>query len=238
MTIDRRAIRWNGWGWTAHQDQLAENEIFWTWLAAELGMPALLATPSRPLESITIAPSRLTNEQRARFSSVELLIVGGFDRQGDDALADAVQIDHDFRWLIFFVAVFFSSFFFLPFFTFVRVLLVLIAGFGVIFLRLGGFFFIALRFDRRFVTLLQHCGVNAAQHRMLIAGQVEPPGGQAHVRAGGKKQSLAALVEDGIARISQALCHLRSLTSLQRINKNAAQVIFQKLGIREPLAVR
>jgi len=80
MTIDHRAIRWNGWGWTAHKDQLAENDLFWSWLATELGMPALLATPARPLESITIPTSRLPAEHRARF--VALL---GAERVRDDA---------------------------------------------------------------------------------------------------------------------------------------------------------
>jgi alkyldihydroxyacetonephosphate synthase len=84
MNIDHRTIRWNGWGWTAHKDRLAENELFWSWLATELGMPALLATPSRPLESITIPPSRLTTEHRARF--VEIL---GAERVCDDAFERA-----------------------------------------------------------------------------------------------------------------------------------------------------
>jgi alkyldihydroxyacetonephosphate synthase len=70
MTIDHHAIRWNGWGLTAHHDQLAENELFWTWLATELGMPALLATPPRPFESITIPPTRLAADHRARFVAI------------------------------------------------------------------------------------------------------------------------------------------------------------------------
>jgi alkyldihydroxyacetonephosphate synthase len=79
MSIDRSKIRWNGWGWTAHKDQLAGQEVVWNWLAGELGMPALLATPARPLESIVLARSRLTVEDRARF--VEIL---GADRVRDD----------------------------------------------------------------------------------------------------------------------------------------------------------
>jgi len=70
MSIDHSKIRWNGWGWTAHKDQLAEDEAMWTWLAGELGMPALLATPARPLESVTLAPSRLTVEDRVRFIEI------------------------------------------------------------------------------------------------------------------------------------------------------------------------
>lgn len=84
MNIDHRTIRWNGWGWTAHKDRLAENELFWTWLATELGMPALLATPPRPLESITLPPSRLTAEQRARFVAIL-----GAERVRDDSFERA-----------------------------------------------------------------------------------------------------------------------------------------------------
>jgi len=79
MSIDHGNIRWNGWGWTAHKDKLAEQDVLWTWLAAELGMPALLATPARPLESVAIAASRLSGAERARL--VEIL---GADRFRDD----------------------------------------------------------------------------------------------------------------------------------------------------------
>jgi len=79
MSIDHSNIRWNGWGWTAHKDKIAEHDALWTWLAAELGMPALLATPARPLESLTVAPSRLTAAERGRF--VDIL---GPERVRDD----------------------------------------------------------------------------------------------------------------------------------------------------------
>jgi len=78
MSADHANIRWNGWGWAAHTDRLAEQEEVWNWLAGELGMPALLATPARSLESVTLAPSRLTVEDRARF--IEIL---GADRVRD-----------------------------------------------------------------------------------------------------------------------------------------------------------
>ncbi len=80
MTIDRTKISWNGWGWAAHKDELAGREEVWTWLAGELGMPALLATPARPLESIALPASRLTAEVLARFAALL-----GADRVRDDA---------------------------------------------------------------------------------------------------------------------------------------------------------
>jgi alkyldihydroxyacetonephosphate synthase len=69
MSLDRTKIRWNGWGWTAHQDELAGRDEVWSWLAAELGMPTLLVTPARQLESITLPASRLSDDARAKFLS-------------------------------------------------------------------------------------------------------------------------------------------------------------------------
>jgi alkyldihydroxyacetonephosphate synthase len=67
MSIDRTAVRWNGWGWTDAPDALAERAELWTWLAEELGMPSLPSTPARPLDDITIAPPRLSQALRSRF---------------------------------------------------------------------------------------------------------------------------------------------------------------------------
>jgi len=70
MSIERRNIRWNGWGWAEQNDTVAAREEVWTWLAQQLGMPSLLATPARPLEEISLRPSRLTAAQRAQFVSL------------------------------------------------------------------------------------------------------------------------------------------------------------------------
>ena len=79
MSIDRRKISWNGWGWTAHKDALAGREEIWTWLAAELGMPSLLATPPRDLKDITLPEARLSAELREK-----LVAMLGQDRVRDD----------------------------------------------------------------------------------------------------------------------------------------------------------
>jgi alkyldihydroxyacetonephosphate synthase len=65
MIRDRSKLRWNGWGWIAQRDRLAAHDAFWTWLAQELGMPGLLATPPRPLEELVLPASRLTAGERA-----------------------------------------------------------------------------------------------------------------------------------------------------------------------------
>ena len=70
MTIDRTKLRWNGWGWAAHKDGLAAREDVWAWLAAELGMPALLATPARPIEDVSLPPAQLSKSQREGFERI------------------------------------------------------------------------------------------------------------------------------------------------------------------------
>jgi alkyldihydroxyacetonephosphate synthase len=84
MTSDRTKIRWNGWGWTAHRDDLGARKEIWQWLAGELGMPALLATPARPLEDIALAPSRLPPADRTRLAAIV-----GAEQVRDDVLERA-----------------------------------------------------------------------------------------------------------------------------------------------------
>lgn len=79
MSADRTKISWNGWGWAAHKDEVAGNEAAWAWLANELGMPSLLATPARALDDIALTPSRLEASHRAHFAKVL-----GEDRVRDD----------------------------------------------------------------------------------------------------------------------------------------------------------
>ena len=66
MSIDRSKISWNGWGWAAHKDALTGREEVWTWLASELGMPSLLATPPRNIADVTLPASRLPVDTRAK----------------------------------------------------------------------------------------------------------------------------------------------------------------------------
>jgi len=79
MSADRTKISWNGWGWAAHKDEVAGDEAAWAWLANEVGMPSLLATPARPLDDTALAPSRLNTSERNQFTRVL-----GEDRVRDD----------------------------------------------------------------------------------------------------------------------------------------------------------
>ncbi len=80
MGIDRTKIRWNGWGWAAHKDDLADREDLWVWLAAELGMPALLATPGREFEELSLPPCALSLEDRHGLNGIV-----GVEHVRDDA---------------------------------------------------------------------------------------------------------------------------------------------------------
>lgn len=79
MTIDRAKMRWNGWGWTDHPDPTESQPAIWTRMAAALAMPALLKTPPRALESVTLPPSRLSESQTAQLTA----IVGAEHVRGD-----------------------------------------------------------------------------------------------------------------------------------------------------------
>jgi alkyldihydroxyacetonephosphate synthase len=62
--IERTKLRWNGWGWAAHEETVAARPDVWSWLAGEVGMPSLLATPARSLDEITLPKSRLSAGER------------------------------------------------------------------------------------------------------------------------------------------------------------------------------
>lgn len=80
MTIERNTIRWNGWGWAAHEDALADRDEIWAWLARELCMPSLLATPARSLSETSLPEIRLSAPDRSKLVSIV-----GADRVRDDA---------------------------------------------------------------------------------------------------------------------------------------------------------
>ncbi|MDE2463467.1 MAG: FAD-binding oxidoreductase [Alphaproteobacteria bacterium] len=59
MSRDRAQLRWNGWGQTTHHDPALDADAVWAWLAGELGMPSLLATPARQLSDVVLPAARL-----------------------------------------------------------------------------------------------------------------------------------------------------------------------------------
>jgi alkyldihydroxyacetonephosphate synthase len=67
---NRPQIRWDGLGASDPADALAGREALWSWLARQLGMPALLATPPRAYSDIALPPVRLSSAHRASLAEL------------------------------------------------------------------------------------------------------------------------------------------------------------------------
>ncbi len=64
MTIDRKQLRWNGWGWNDAPDPLGERgPAVWEWLQKAFGVEELPSTPAAELSSIQLPPIRLGEAQ-------------------------------------------------------------------------------------------------------------------------------------------------------------------------------
>jgi len=60
MSLDRRSLRWNGWGLVDAPDILgAKAETFWTWAGRAFGMDPLPRTPAKELSEIALPAGRL-----------------------------------------------------------------------------------------------------------------------------------------------------------------------------------
>jgi alkyldihydroxyacetonephosphate synthase len=71
MTIDRKKLRWNGWGWQAHDFDLAGRETeVWDWLRRELELTAFEDRPAVPLEDIEIRDPALDAEALAALREI------------------------------------------------------------------------------------------------------------------------------------------------------------------------
>lgn len=80
MTIDRKSLRWNGWGPTDQENMLPDGAPQWNWMREALGMSHLPDTKAKPLETISLAPCRLSDNIIARLSA----IVGGAQVKTDN----------------------------------------------------------------------------------------------------------------------------------------------------------
>jgi len=80
MTIDRKSLRWNGWGPTDQENILPDGAPQWDWMREALGMSHLPDTKAKPLETISLAPCRLSDNILARLSA----IVGGAQVKTDN----------------------------------------------------------------------------------------------------------------------------------------------------------
>ena len=62
--MDKKKLRWNGWGLYEAPDILGEKaDGIWKWLGSYTGRGTLPHTPAVPLEEVTLPPTRLSDEQ-------------------------------------------------------------------------------------------------------------------------------------------------------------------------------
>jgi len=71
MTIDRKKLRWNGWGWNESPDPLGERgPALWDWLQTAFGIEELPSTPAAELSSIQLPSIRLSATQSERLGQI------------------------------------------------------------------------------------------------------------------------------------------------------------------------
>lgn len=71
MTIDRRKLRWNGWGWNeAGFDLGGREDAVWSWIRESLALETLDARPATPLESIELRAPALEASVLAELSGI------------------------------------------------------------------------------------------------------------------------------------------------------------------------
>lgn len=80
MTIERKSLRWNGWGPENQDNMLPDDAPQWAWMRDALGMARLPVTKAKPLEAITLAPCRLGDDIIGKLSA----IVGGSQVKTDN----------------------------------------------------------------------------------------------------------------------------------------------------------
>lgn len=71
MTLDRRKLRWNGWGWAHATFELGAREpTVWAYIAEALGRDKLARSPAVPLPDIHMAGSRLEEATLANLQAI------------------------------------------------------------------------------------------------------------------------------------------------------------------------
>ncbi len=69
MSLDRKGLKWNGWGLAGHDFELGDREdAFWDYIAAEIGRESLEAVAPIALEDLRLPASRLPRQARAELN--------------------------------------------------------------------------------------------------------------------------------------------------------------------------
>ncbi len=72
MPVDRKDMRWNGWGWVKAHNPLEGREAAFGWMAQALGTGPLPQTPAKKLEEVTLAAPRLGAKRAALAAIAEV----------------------------------------------------------------------------------------------------------------------------------------------------------------------
>ena len=72
MPIDRKDMRWNGWGWVKAHNPLEGREAAFGWMAEALGTGPLPETPAKKLEEVSLRAPRLGGKRAALAAIAEL----------------------------------------------------------------------------------------------------------------------------------------------------------------------
>ncbi|NLF57049.1 MAG: FAD-binding oxidoreductase [Candidatus Hydrogenedens sp.] len=99
MAIDRKLLRWNGWGWNGAPGLRGmDTDAVWAWIGRVMGADPLPRTPVTPLSEITLPPPRL---DRGEIAALEALLSP--DRVKTDHYERAFHAlgksYHDLLWL-------------------------------------------------------------------------------------------------------------------------------------------
>ncbi|HNR31536.1 MAG TPA: FAD-binding oxidoreductase [Candidatus Hydrogenedentes bacterium] len=69
--MDRKKLRWNGWGWTNGPDVLgAHADAVWAWIGRTVGVDPLPHTPAPGLDDTALPPGRFDDDLLARLGEI------------------------------------------------------------------------------------------------------------------------------------------------------------------------
>ena len=175
-----------------------------------------------------IVVQRLALQQNhfALLAGRQTYVIAVGNRQRQDPLADAVEIDIEGRRFLGFIAFLFR--------------LILRRCVWLWDIRLLGFLrllFVTLRRQRGRVVFRKHNQVNIPRNRTVDARHVQPARREPHVGAGRQVKVLSAFVPTAEAGIAESVGNLSRLGCRQFVKIQCVQMALELFGISQPLAV-
>ena len=184
------------------------------------------------------------DEENSRLARGEALHVSVRDGQGQNALADAFEVDPNRLHLRF------PGLILLPR-LFLRLLAVLLIGVLILLLYLAlrvlilrvlalvslCLLLIALRSQRRGQVIAQHGRIDVARGHTVDAGEVRPAQTAADVGARSEVEILAAAIEHRVDDVAETVGDLRRFSRVNGIDEDRVDQIRQVAGVGDPAAV-